>query len=351
MNNIQGALRDLSQSFRNYYDSTKQAALSVEVRFKELRNDPDFSQKVCQVAFASLQLIMMQNSSTASLTRLSQAFFNTAGMHDFYRVIQYPRRWFFPVNADVIDEFAALEDLTDYLAQEFDAEGLDNEAIEELRAIAQKCLEDQLILMKANNDAYRSLDELIGQLQKRLLKVESDDFDFSGIDLSNLNEENPDYYVSQWIRSVPILEKITNLNWAIVDVMTIAWWAKEWKLLDTAKLATTMGQHRAFQWVQNHNLENWLIGLVCSAFAWKLLEAVRKLRDEALTTEEKRQARWDVITSLAEITFFSAIFTNLIGKTQINNAYVQMLAIGAKSLGLLSIATRPRHKFFQQPEA
>lgn len=362
MHNISGAFRDVSQSFGNYCNTMHQNALSVGVRFKELRNDPEFFQKVCQIAYASLQLI-------ASLDAVSSIFFTTAAMHDFYRVIRYPRHWFFPVDSKAIDEFAALKDLTHYLAQEIvgKAESVFDEEEEEIELrdevldtllcdIVKECLKDQLKLMEDNNDAYRSLDEFIGQLQKRLRKVESEDFNFgdfkfSELDLSGLNEANREYHVSQWIRHVPLIEKIMNINWAVVDVITVAWCAKEWNLFDTAKHAATIGQCRGFQWVQNQNLEHWLIGLVFSAYAWKLLEAVRKLRDEALTTEEKHQARWNAVASLAEMAFFGSLFTNLIGKTQINNAYVHLLAIGAKSLGLLSIATRPRHQFFQQPEA
>lgn len=355
--NIQGAFRDVSQSIGNYCYAAQQATLSVVFKFKELRNDPDFFQKVCQVAFASLQLIMMNYSSTVARTRLSAIFFNTAGMHDFYRIIQYPRHLLFPVNAEVINEFNVLEDLTKCLENQdvFENLGEDDEISQEdinaLSNVIEKCLEDQLELMIAHNDAYRSLDEFIGQIKKRLEAQDIEGFDFSEIDLSELNETNPEYNVSAWIRLVPTLEKITNLNWAVVDALTIAWWAKEWKFLDTAKLASNIGQYRALSWVQNHSLEYWLIGLVCTGFTWKLLEAARKLRDDALTTEEKRQARWNVVTSAAEIAFFGTIFMNIIGKTQINNAYVQLLAIGAKSLGLISIATRPRHQFFQHPEA
>lgn len=379
--NIPGAFSNLSQSFRDYCYITQQASMAIVLKVRGLRNDPDFFQKVCQVAFASLQLIMLNYPGTGYLNRVATAFYFTAGMHDFYRFIQQPRQWFFPVDASSINEFALLDDMTQFVYKQIGPEEVQDftsddilidefEEIndvssdakiekEELRKLLQGCLTAQLDQMSAKNDAYRNINELMKVLQARLHKFSDEDFDkykFSTItlvglqetDLSELNEENDEYDVSRWIRHVPLIEKIVNLNWAIVDLGCVTWLMQEWRLLDTEKLSDRIGQYRCFQWVKNYRLGSWVIGLVCTAFAWKILESVRKLRDETLTSQEKYQANWDVFLSLVELVYFGAIYLNHIGKTQTNNAYIHMLAIGAKSLGLIRIATRPKYEYFEK---
>jgi hypothetical protein len=391
--NIQGAFRDLSESFKSYSDTTQQATAAVVLKFRELRSDPDFYQKTCQVAFASLQLIIMHYPGAASLSRLSFVL-QTYGMHDFYRFIQQPRHWFFPINSEAINEFVVLDDLAAFIYQQsrpveleeividevmFDDEThgkeivdveedevimdeeIDIEEIDKLKALLKPVLKAQLELMASKNDAYRNLDEFKEVIKKRLRKIDEqkfEEYDFAKIniehvtecDLSDLNEHNRNYHVSQWIRHVPLLERIMNLNWAIVDIGCVGLYLQGWHLLDTAKCSDRIGEVAVFQWVKNYQLDTWVIGLVCTGFAWKFLESVRKLSDDALTPQERRQARWNAVTSLAEVTLYSTIFANHIGKTQFNNAYLQWLAIASKSLGLLSIVTRPKHEFFQRPE-
>ncbi len=393
---IQGAFQGVAQSFKHYCHTTQQATMSNMLKIKDLRNNPEFFQKVCQVAFAILQLIIINNPGAAVLSRFSFAL-ATAGMHDFYRFLQQPRQWFFPVNAQVIDENLVLEDMARFIYRKLvflsdveiepiiDIDGIENgrdeididherEKINEqfdgaydvdflsLRQLLRDCLKAQLKKMDENNDAYRSLDEFKDVVYRRLIEMKKADFneydfdrithhDLKMVDLSDLNKKNQDYHVAQWIRHVPLAERILSLNWMIVDVGCVGLYLQGWKLIDTAKWAEQIGQYPAFQWVKNHHLEKWVVGLVCTAFSWKLFEAARKLYDENLTVQQKRNARWDVVTSTAELTLFTAIFLNQIGKTHFNHAYLQWLAIGAKSLGLLNIITRPEPEFFQKPEA
>lgn len=349
MNDVLGAINNFPQSFGNYCYATQHAGLSAIVKLKEMRNNPDVYQKIGQIAFSSLQLIMIKFAPTSALAELSLVV-SAVGMHDFYRVVQYPRHWFFPINAQKIDEKAVLDDLIRCLIPQFiDEENfVTPEQGAHLYAKAQECLHAQLELMAKHDDAYRSVDEFIGQVQKRLQKVQAEDFgfDFSTVDLSELTTSN-DYNVKKWIRHVPTLEKIMNINWAVADVLTFGWWLGVWNIVNTTKLAETMGQYRAFGWAKNQNLETCLIGSICTGYVWKLLESVRKLRDENLTKVERSQAQWNAVTSVADLAFFGTIFTNMIGQTKINNTNVQLLALGARSLGLLSLLIKPKNEFFE----
>lgn len=405
---------DIPRAFGNFYKSCQhycykieqsavpQAAMSTEWKVKTLFSDTDFFQKICQVAFASLQLFIIRYPAIAgSLARFSFVL-TTANMHDFYRFVQHPLPWFCPITAKSINEFAVLNDLTDLLCKKTKRQKIivNDEIIDEddileseseteverqnklkganenkienteniekndeilreaLFGIAKECLDAQLKQMNTHGDAYRDLDTFVELLKKRLndpvlqerLKgAVSGNLCFLNLDLSELNRKN--YDLSKWIRHVPLAEKIMHINWSIVDIGCVGLYLQGWNLIDTAKWANCIGQYPGFQWVVNHHLDHWVVGLVCTAFSWKLFEAVRQLCDEALTKQQRDVACRNVITSLAELVLFGAIFANQMGKTHFNNVHLQCFAIAAKSLALLSIATMLSHKFFQKPQA
>jgi hypothetical protein len=385
--NVQETLRSINQSFGSYCDASLNTAKSVVLKLRDFRNNPEFFQKVCQVAFASLQLIIMRYPGAASLSRFSFAL-ATANMHDFYNFLKFPRQWFYPITAESIDENAVLDSLVETLYREYnisdesdDEDDLvanereiddvdkrddddmlidckivrnvesediesssddDDDKYDPLRNIVRGCLQAQLEKMAANNDAYRNVEEFKQVLQKRLQKVNSEDFNFSNVRLDD---------VKIFLRHTPLIEKLTNFVWTLVDIGCVGLYSQGWNLIDTAKWAERMGQYPGFQWVKNQTLDTWVVGLVCAGFALKLLEASRKLQDEALTEEERDRARWNIRTSKAELIYFGIIYLNAIGQTDIANKNVQWLAIFAKSLGLLSIALRPKHRYFQQPSA
>lgn len=345
MNAVLGAINDFSQTCGNYCYETQQAGLSGILKLKEMRNHPDIYQKIGQLAHSSLQFMMMMNIAPgAKLAELSVAIAGAVGMHDFYRVVQYPRHWFFPVNAESIDEDVVLKDLVSYLIASVPVgKPVPHEG--ELRAVVQQCLKAQLELMADKDDAYRNLGEFIGQLEKRLRKEDQDWFVESGFSGLKQSEE---YDLTKWFRHVPTLEKITNISWVVADVLANAWWlGVAWNIVNLDKCAETIGQYRAFAWVKNQNLETCLIGSVCVGFAWRLLESVRKLRDEKLSDIEKRQMEWNTVTDATNLVFFGAIFTNMISQTKINNTWILALSVGARSLGLLSLLIKPKREFFE----
>jgi hypothetical protein len=330
MNNIRATLQYITESLRN----SPQVAMSTVLKLKDFRDNPEFFQKVCQVAHASLQLIMIRYSEAASLSRLSSVFV-AANMHDFYSFLKQPRQWFCPISAETIDENKVLKSLTNVVSNQIDVKKLvENVRDDTLKSVLKAQLEE----MAAHSDAYHSAEDFKRVLYAHLKKTET--FVYLRFDLDELEI---------CLRHTSLAERLKNVTWTLLDVGCIAFYFKEWKLLDTAKLAERIGQFRGLHWIKNQSLGTTLIGLVFTGFALKLFEAVRKLEDEALTQQEKNQARWDRVTSAAELVLWGSVYLNLIGRTKIDNVYIQCLAIFAKSLGLISIAMRPAHEFFQEP--
>ncbi len=350
---IQSTLRNLPQAFKDYCRESQQAGLAVIGKFKEFRNDPEFFQKVCQVAFASLQLIFSRYEHlSTSLARFAFTL-QTANMHDFYGFLKQPRKYFLPVSADTIHEHTVLQALTlamykGVYKKEAKPEDAASPAFRMVKEIARSCLEAQLIEMAKFNDAYSSLEKLQEVLENRLHATKVKGFDFSKIKLEGFLD-NPEL-VEKFFRHTPLVESITNWTWAAVDIGVIGLYLHGWKLLDTAKWAERIGQYPAFAWVKNQHLERWVLGLVAGAFALQVIEGTRKLRDVALTREQKIIERWNVMTSSAETILWGGTFLNLTGRLHIANSYLYGFAIFTKTLGLLSIAVRPKHVFFQKPE-
>lgn len=325
----------------------QQTVLSTVVKLKGLRGDADCYQKVCQAAYASFQLMMINHPAPAFFGNLSNVV-SAVSMHDFYRFVKQPRSFFFPVTARTIDEnkvlreinLAVINQLQNPLGKE--PVTLSEQDKQNIQNTVKDCLCAQLESMDQHDDAYRSVDEFLVKVNVPLANAEIED------DLPALMAVHSPDSNSIFLRQSPPLEKLMNVTWGVVDIMTPTFMLKEWKLLDTAKYAEQVGQIPGFQWVKNQSLEVCLIGGVCAGYALKILESFRKLSVEALTNQEKRQARWNAVTSVAELAFFGSIFMNLIGKTKINSVHLQLLALGAKSLGVLSIATRPQYAFFQE---
>jgi hypothetical protein len=355
---ITGAFHHLSQEVKNYCRATQRAYIFIVLKSKELRDNTNFFQKVCQVANAALQLIIIRSSQAASLASFSFVL-ATANMHDFYRFLNHLRDIFVPVNANNLNENIILDDLVEYFNAQIGV--LPNEKAQ-LREFLKAKLNAQLNQMLKYGDAYYNLEDFKKVLKTRLEKETAAEFNqygflqitldqIKGVELTDLKKENEDYHVAYWMRKAPLTERIMNLNWMVVDWGTVAVCFQEWKILDTAKWAARIGQYPGLQWVNNFRLSSWVIGLVCSAFGLKFYEAVRKLADEALTPQEKRNACWDAVSSLGEFILYGAVFLNHIGKTRFDNVYIHCFAIVAKSLGLLSIATKPKHEFFKLPNA
>lgn len=382
------SLRNLPELVSSYCYDCQQKVLSVIPELKNYHDNTELFQKIFQVVVACFQIAIIRNSQIASLPKLSFVL-STANMHDFYNFLKLPRLWFTPISVDTINDTQLLESLEDCLvnnleeakkkknAQPVEAKeevleeevGLDEDDDEDeddnldaadiphLRDLATKALGNQLISMAKNGDAYPTAQAFKDTLTKHLNAVIRENgetwlreysqqkttlFDIE-VDLTNLEIE---------FRHVPIGERLTNLAWAVVDLACVGMYFKEWNLLDTAKWADRVGQYQGFQWVKDSHADKWFIGALTGAFALKLLEAGRKLLDDTLTKQERLQARWNVVTSLAELNLYGSMYLHMLGRTQFSPVYIQACAIFAKSLGILSIATRihQQREFFRPRE-
>jgi hypothetical protein len=261
-------------------------------------------------------------------------------MHDFYSFLKQPNQWLFPVSADMIDENAALNSLKRVLQAQLDPANSHMQAVEEL---AKNNLEVRLRSMREHGDSYRSVDEFKNVLTRHIQRHTKNHSIFTQDQINSINLVD----LTVTLRHIPVGERITNFNWKIVDILCIGFFMREWNFLDTAKWAERVGQWPSFQWVRDQHFDTLLMGLICTGFITKICEAAKKLFIDDLTQEEKTQTRWDVVASTAELAFYGAIFMNMIGKTAIAQSRICWMGILAKSLGVISIAMRPEHQFFQ----
>lgn len=330
---IQSVFRNMADTCAEICKNPGQSAMTFAMRCKTLRNDPDFFQKVCQVFYAVVQLIMERNPEAKSLSQFAFVL-HTANMHDFWLFLKQPRKWFFPISADVIDENALLPNLVNALKKNTLGSGLDDDALQQ---VARSSLEEQLKSMGENNDSYRDAGEFKECLRRRINHKHQLDLTEGCFDALDIT-----------LRHVSPLKKVINGMWGIVDIGCIVLCFQGWKLVDTAKQAERIGQYPGFQWVKSGSLDTRAVGFVSLAFALQVVEAVRKLQFEALSEQDRNQAYRDIVTSFFESVFYGSIYLRNLGyQSTISFATVQCLAILAKTLGLIAIVTRPTHKYFE----
>lgn len=309
------------------------------------RNNTDFFEKIFQVANAALQLIIIAFGYTY-FSRLSLSL-STVVMHDFYNFLKWPKKWLEKVNRDSIDEKATFDSLKAALQQEIDPMRTN---VPEVERLADMHLKERLSIMRDTGDGFENKAGFKNLLLKQMndadpVKNPKNSSPFSLKDL-----KLKDFHVT--VRRVPFIEKLTNFTWILVDIGTVGYFFQKWNLLDTAKWGERIGSIPGFQWVPTNSFDTWVVGGICSGFGLKLAEATRKLFDEALTDQERRQARWDVVTASAESIYWGSMFLNRIGQIAIEGSTLQWLAIGAKTFGLVSIICNSgRHQFFQAKTA
>lgn len=333
---IQQTVRDIGSIIRNNADQAVQDACALALKAKSLRNDPEAFEKICQVAIACLQLLIPHLPNSDTLKRFT-FILTTAQLHDFYSFLKQPRQWFRPINVDLIDENSVRTSLIEVLQASLDPNQLNVTAVE---ALATECLEKRLTSMREHDDAYRTVDEFkdVLQIQIRKLGQTRTPFNCAAVDLTSLDVK---------LRHVPFGEKLTNFNWSIVDVGCVGLYFSEWQLLDLSKWASAIGRIPVFQGIKGNSFEVLVLGLVCNGFALKLIEATRKLFDDALTEQERIQAKVNIATSATELALYGTMLLNRIGQLTIQNSTIQWLMIASKSFGILCIAARQPHVYFQ----
>ncbi len=324
----------------NFLDGCKREIKDGLKTAREARNNTDVFQKTCQVAFATIQFTNWYKDSN-SLSKFSFVL-STANMHDFYLIFKEPRQYFFPITADSINAPAVLNDLVAKLTPQ-----LPGASAEAIRTFAQSQLEAQLKAMASNQDAYRSVEEFKAVLQARIRSAEFAAHNVAAVSLTDLEVA---------VVSKSLIERITSMNWIFVDIGCVGLYFQGWNLLDTEKLANSVGQckvfgwslnqSRAFNWSVAQSLEAWVRGAVCFGYTLKLYQASRNLLTQRLTPEAKKRELWDVATSTFELIYNGAGYLNKIGALRVSPGFIFLAAIAAKGLGIVSILYKPEVKYF-----
>lgn len=326
--NILDGIRAIPQTFVDVISSPKQSGMRVVLKLSDLRNDPDFFQKVFQVAFAALNLIISQSAAAASLSRLSFVF-HTVNMHDFYFNFTFFRKiLFFPnLTPRTIDEFKVRDSLVKVIRTQIAVDVMDDAKV---LGIATECVKNELESMEKapGGVSYTDEEEFKDVLQIWVRKQAGlENISLAALDVARL--------------PVSPLSLVHDFVWVFIELGCAGLYLQEWNLLDTAKYAEKIGG-----FATQISLLSGVYVLLTTGFALKLCEAVRKLNYDAMTVAERNRAKWDIFTSIFEFSLYGLSYLNSVGHTAFKNSTLLWLTVIAKSFGLISIAVRPKHQFF-----
>lgn len=304
--------------------------------FRDLNRNlgnPDFFQKVCQVAFSAIQAYSLY-VGRAVLGKLDMALVNVSSMHNFLGFFKLPYNWVYPISTKVVDEYQVLNSLRPILQQQLNLN--ENEATEKATAVIKK----QLEYMVEGDVAYRNIGEMKKDLGKLLPNV-------------NLNK------LEIKLQSPTLLARISKISFNFVDIGCFPLYLDIWnisvmngvrKLADVAGLgaqAQALGQTKAFQWLGKQDLGDWLWSLCCVGYAADLITALQKLiGKKALTDADQRERAFETaVTTFAELVWCSANLARL------NETILVFLTIVTKSIGIVSIIYKKEDEFFARESA
>ena len=354
MSDFQASFQTFKEALIYYYQNPLEAYEGCARKLSEWRYNPEFFQKICQVAAAALLLKITRDPHPSPLSKLSHVF-STVNMHGLLNFFKKPRDFFFPITLQRIDEYALLNALTlvlcDHFGASYETDPSGNViAVEDDNIVifARAGLEKQFSVMLETGDAYRSAEEFKTVLQNRLralTEIHRDDhgidrsYDFTTLELSQLQIP---------LTSSSFIAKLESTDWLLVDCGCLLLYLRGWGLIDTAKWADSMGSYKVFGWVKHQLLEGWVRTAVCCGISLRLCEATRELWSVALTDQERRKARWRVVGSLFALAANGAGLLNCIGRRVINDRSYLFLTIVSHGIGLVEIMTRPKHQFFEE---
>lgn len=340
------SLQSACATLTHYMYHPDQLYARVSVQLNTWRNNPDFFQKICQIVCGALLIKIARDPLPSKLTRFASVF-STTNMQDFYRLLQLPQTFAFPIQLQRMDVTALQNSLLKLMCDHFHAGYKESEngnilivEDEKIASITHAVLEKQLQVMEEKGDAYRTVDDFKDVLQKRFraLKTVHDDqsdrdFDFETVDLEMLDVS---------LISISAISRLEGVICFIVNCSCLILYLREWNLIETARWAEAMGRAAIFGWITTQSLEGWARGLTCIAFCLKMSEAARTLWIASLTSQERRKAQWVTVGSLFEIVANGAGFLQANGLRSFHPITINSLEIVAKGIGLFEIITRPK---------
>lgn len=298
----------------------------ISVTISNLNYNTEFFQKIFQI-FSSIILLKIADSTSPVLSRLSRVF-STVNLQDFYRLFKTPEEILFPIHVQSIDENGLLNLLTIELQKQL---GNDDYIKDFTKAVLEKHLKD----MDQNGDGYKTPEDfsLVLQNRFRALKIvtrNSHTYDFSKVHLKNLQVP---------LKRISLIAKIEWVLWIFTNSGCLLIYMREWDLFDASKWAVNMGK--------SNSLGNSVKGIACSALCLKILEGFRQILWQPVTEQGRRNAIWQIVTASFDLLSTSAALLNSVGSLTLSATILPILAIIAKSVGLLEIITRPSRKYFE----
>jgi len=306
---------------RQSFHSSVQHVRSGLEALNQLYKDPEFFQRICQVAIVIFQGISWYRDKVHFPKWC--ILLDAANFNDFYDVIELPYTLLHTYGPDRIDTNALLDNLEKIVIRQC-LYGITQEqkaAIRErLRSAIQSFHED----LEENDVAFSTPKEYKNSLQE-WLKQDPSICHLHSIDLTHLEVA---------LTPTPLVKKLSTLNNAIANIGCVLYFLQEWQVVDLASKAASLGQFPLLSWLQRVSLEKVIYGSLSLYYLCEFLDAWRILRMTTPSPEAARNAKWDRVTAAAEFVFNFAAFRGADPRIVLSFMFI------AKMLGLVSITDR-----------
>jgi len=318
------------------YEPVKRVLIETIFKLNDIKHSPEAFQKTCLIALATIRAINF-HYNTNYLPQLI-TILDTAPAFDFYCFLRLPRYILHPYCAKSFDEYDLLEQLEVIFCDNWNLGQPDTQGKNRAPNVRQY-IEKQLNLL-LNKMEEKSLDfsteeevkTIVRNWFKETLKTDPiHGFDPLKIDLQNLKIN---------LKSISWLESAGLFSLATADIICVPDFLQSWGLIDLAPYANTIGSIPLLSWVPTQILGDWIWGTLCTGFILQFINAAHDLRNGDLSAEEANDAKWMMISSLAECLYCTS---NLLKS---DAQVINCLALIAKSLGLISFFFASKASFF-----
>jgi hypothetical protein len=362
----------INQRVMSGYNYIQPKAYSLAMNLQEKRNNYDVLNKTIQVALSAIALYNSYFTAkifTAISPSLSRVIENNFGM----AILGQFRKWFFPVTAESIKIDDAIEKLETALKAEYKFNEVDDHAqfirAVKLRPFIEKVLNEQHFAMAQSKGiaSYSNVGDYAAALAQRFASYPSITVLANG-HISTLPNTDPGlttYDMSAFAAKVRTMkftlnetseiQNLANVNWLLVDLGTTVSLLKLWNLVDTGKMAKSLGQtkifnKRLFNFIGTKPLEVWVRAGICTGFALNLANVANKVYNATAATSasDVRKLKIDAVANAAELIYHGTAFISEYGIRVISSRYLDALSIVARSVGLVCIALQPKPAYISQ---
>ena len=333
---------------------------------KNARDNIDVLTKAVQVGLSALALYNWKTGKEA-LGKLSPSLINAVDMAFFLHLATQFKDFFLPVSATTIDVRKSTEILEDKLGEQFSSC-----VMRDIQNLAKTLLKDQLDRMYKGNEALPSGTSFGDALTKRIQnhwgitvidgngdikpQNEAKDADLGNIK-KTLNLKKLDLSKTEFpIVENSILNRITNAVWFLVDIGTTTMFLKIWNIVDTAKLAHSIGKLKVFGKqpfygiVKAQPFEVWVRGAIVTGFALNLVKAAMLLYKYSLFSASEQKLRkekfkLDLAANATDLIYHGFALVNESGFRTIPAGALSVLSIVARSIGIYCALNQPEPKY------